>query len=104
MQYRPLGRTGLTVSSIGLGTMTWGEQNTEAQGHQQMDYALQSGINFFDTAEIYAVPPKPETQGATETIIGNWFKARKSRDQVILASKIAGRSIMGWCPHKLTRR
>jgi aryl-alcohol dehydrogenase-like predicted oxidoreductase len=77
--------------------MTWGEQNTQTQGHEQMDYALACGINFFDTAELYAVPPKPETQGATESIIGTWFKARKNRDQVILATKIAGRSPMGWC-------
>jgi len=97
MQYRALGRTGLNISSIGLGTMTWGEQNTEVQGHEQMDYALAKGINFFDTAELYAVPPKPETQGATESIIGSWFQTRKNRDQVILASKIAGRSPMGWC-------
>ncbi|PHR62800.1 MAG: aldo/keto reductase [Robiginitomaculum sp.] len=97
MQYRALGRTGLNISAIGLGTMTWGEQNTQKEGHAQMDYALARGINFFDTAELYAVPPKPETQGATESIIGTWFKARKNRDQVILATKIAGRSPMGWC-------
>ncbi|PHS26023.1 MAG: aldo/keto reductase [Robiginitomaculum sp.] len=96
MQFRPLGRTGLSVSSIGLGTMTWGEQNTEAQGHEQMDYAVERGINFFDTAELYAVPPKAETQGATETIIGSWFRARQNRDQIILATKIAGRSPMNW--------
>ncbi len=96
MQYRPLGRTGLSVSSIGLGTMTWGQQNTEDEGHAQMDYAVECGINFFDTAELYAVPPKAETQGATETIIGTWFKARKNRDKIILATKITGRSPMNW--------
>ncbi len=96
MQFRPLGRTGLNVSSIGLGTMTWGEQNTEAQGHAQMDYALERGINFFDTAEVYAVPPKPDTQGSTERIIGTWFKARQNRKEVILATKVTGRSAMGW--------
>ncbi len=96
MQYRPLGRTGLSVSSIGLGTMTWGEQNTEDEGHAQMDYAVECGINFFDTAELYAVPPKAETQGTTETIIGSWFKAHKNRDQIILATKITGRSPMNW--------
>lgn len=96
LEYRELGRTGLKVSSICLGTMTWGEQNTEAEGHEQMDYALANGINFFDTAEMYAVPPRPETQGATEKIIGTWFKARKNRDKVILATKIAGRSPMNW--------
>jgi aryl-alcohol dehydrogenase-like predicted oxidoreductase len=96
LEYRELGRTGLKVSSICLGTMTWGEQNTETEGHEQMDYALANGINFFDTAEMYAVPPRPETQGATEKIIGTWFKARKNRDKAILATKIAGRSPMNW--------
>jgi len=90
MQYSELGRTGLKVSRCCLGTMTWGQQNTEAEGHAQMDYALERGINFFDTAEMYSVPPKPETQGSTETIIGTWFAARKNRDKVILATKIAG--------------
>lgn len=90
MEYRKLGRTGLDVSHICLGTMTWGNQNTEKQGHEQMDYALTRGINFFDTAEMYAVPPSAETYGKTETIIGTWFADRKNRDQIILASKIAG--------------
>ena len=90
MEYRKLGKTGLDISLIGLGTMTWGWQNTQAQGFEQMDYALERGINFFDTAEMYAIPPSPERFGTTETIIGNWFKARGSRDKVILASKIAG--------------
>ncbi len=90
MEYRNLGRTGLKVSLIGLGTMTWGRQNTEAQGHEQMDYALTRGINFFDTAEMYAVPPSAETCGKTEEIIGTWFKSRKTRDKIILASKIVG--------------
>ncbi|MEZ5815328.1 MAG: aldo/keto reductase [Alphaproteobacteria bacterium] len=90
MQYRKLGRTGLEVSLIGLGTMTWGNQNTEEEGHAQMDYALDQGINFFDTAEMYAVPPSAETCGKTEEIIGSWFSARGCRDKVILASKIAG--------------
>ncbi len=90
MHYRRLGRTDLSVSQICLGTMTWGEQNTEAEGHRQMDYALERGINFFDTAELYAIPPRAETQGATERIIGTWFKARGNRDKVILATKIAG--------------
>lgn len=90
MQYRKLGRTGLDVSLIGLGTMTWGNQNSEAEGHAQMDYALSRGINFFDTAELYAVPPSAATYGATESIIGTWFAGRKNRDKVILASKIAG--------------
>jgi len=96
MQYRRLGRTGLDVSLIGLGTMSWGQQNTEAEGHAQMDYALDQGVNFFDTAELYAIPPKAETQGSTERIIGSWFKARGTRDRVILASKIVGRTDMSW--------
>ena len=90
MEYRKLGRTGLNVSLIGLGTMTWGNQNIESEGHEQMDYALDHGINFFDTAEMYAVPPSAETYGKTEEIIGTWFAKRRTRDQVILASKIAG--------------
>lgn len=96
MEYRELGRTGLKVSTCCLGTMTWGEQNTEAEGHEQMDYALDRGVNFFDTAELYAIPPKPETQGSTERIIGSWFKARGNRDKVILATKIVGRSGNTW--------
>jgi len=96
MKKRKLGKTGLEVSEICLGTMTWGQQNTESEGHQQMDYALDKGINFFDTAEMYAVPPKKETQGSTERIIGSWFKERKSRDKVILATKVSGRSPLNW--------
>ena len=90
MEYRKLGRTDLHISAIGLGTMTWGFQNTQADGFEQMDYALERGINFFDTAEMYAIPPTAKTFGTTETIIGNWFAARKTRDRVILASKITG--------------
>ena len=96
MKKRKLGKTDLKVSEICLGTMTWGQQNTESEGHQQMDYALDKGINFFDTAEMYAVPPKKETQGSTERIIGSWFKERKSRDKVILATKVSGRSPLNW--------
>jgi len=96
MKKRKLGNTGLEVSEICLGTITWGQQNTESEGHQQMDYALDKGINFFDTAEMYAVPPKKETQGSTERIIGSWFKERKSRDKVILATKVSGRSPLNW--------
>jgi aryl-alcohol dehydrogenase-like predicted oxidoreductase len=76
--------------------MTWGQQNTEAEGHAQMDYALDRGINFFDTAELYSIPPRPETQGSTERIIGSWFRSRGTRDKVILASKIVGRTDMTW--------
>jgi aryl-alcohol dehydrogenase-like predicted oxidoreductase len=90
MEYRRLGRSDINVSAICLGTMTWGQQNTEADGHQQMDYALDHGVNFWDTAEMYAVPPRKETYGATETIIGTWLKARGKRDRIVLASKIAG--------------
>ena len=90
MEYRKLGRTDLDISLIGLGTMTWGWQNTQDEGFEQMDYALERGINFFDTAEMYAIPPSPERFGTTETIIGNWFKNRQNRDKVILASKMAG--------------
>src|SRR5260221_751827 len=96
MEYRELGRTGVKVSSLCLGTMTWGQQNSEADGHAQMDYALAHGINFFDTSEMYSVPPKAETQGSTERIIGTWLKARGTRDKVGLATKIAGRSPMTW--------
>jgi len=92
MEYRELGRTGVTVSALTLGTMTFGEQNTEAEGHAQMDYAVDRGINIFDAAEIYPIPPKPETQGRTEAIIGTWLEARKNRDKVVIATKVAGRS------------
>lgn len=92
IQYRHLGRTDLRVSAIALGTMTWGQQNTEAEGHEQLDYALDYGINFVDTAEAYSTPPRAETQGSTERIIGNWFKSRGARDKVILASKVSGPS------------
>lgn len=96
MDYRTLGRTDINVSSVCLGTMTWGEQNTESEGHAQLDYALGEGINFIDTAEMYAVPGRPETCGSTEEIIGTWIKARKKRDDFILASKVTGRSEMVW--------
>ena len=96
MEKRKLGRTDLMVSACCLGTMTWGEQNTEAEGHEQMDYAVERGVNFFDTAELYAIPPKPETQGSTERIVGSWMKARGNRDKIILATKIVGRSDDTW--------
>ncbi|NJR20652.1 MAG: aldo/keto reductase, partial [Hyphomonadaceae bacterium] len=96
LETRPLGRTGLNVPLICLGTMTYGEQNTQDQGFEQMDYALSRGINFFDTAELYAIPPRPETAGSTETIIGNWMKARGNRQQIVVASKVVGRSPMNW--------
>ena len=90
MNYRKLGNTELDVSTICLGTMTWGEQNTQDDGFEQMDYSFEHGINFFDTAELYAVPPKEETYGDTEEIIGNWFQKTKKRDKIILATKVAG--------------
>jgi aryl-alcohol dehydrogenase-like predicted oxidoreductase len=90
MEYRRLGRTGVEVSALCLGTMTWGEQNSEAEGHAQMDFALDRGINFFDTAEMYPIAPRQETHGRTEEIIGTWFKSRGSRDKVILATKVVG--------------
>ena len=96
MHMRKLGRTDVAVSEICLGTMTWGQQNTETEGFEQMDYSLERGINFFDTAEMYSIPPKRETQGSTERIIGNWLKARNNRDKIVLASKVAGRSQMDW--------
>jgi aryl-alcohol dehydrogenase-like predicted oxidoreductase len=96
IEMRTLGKTGLKVTSCCLGTMTWGEQNTEAEGHQQMDYALERGVSFWDTAEMYAVPPKPETQGRTEEIIGSWFEKTGRRSEVILASKVCGFSPMVW--------
>lgn len=90
MKYTTLGNTDLKVSKICLGTMTWGQQNTEAHGHQQMDYALDQGVNFWDTAELYSIPPRKETQGSTERIIGTWFNNNGKRDRVVLATKIAG--------------
>ena len=90
MKTRKLGRTAIEVTEICLGTMTWGKQNTEADGHQQMDYAIEQGINFFDTAEMYAVPPDASTYGKTEEIIGTWFKKTGKRNDIVLASKVAG--------------
>lgn len=91
MKTNPLGRTGIRVTPVCLGTMTWGTQNTEAQAHEQMDYALDQGITFFDTAELYPTPPSAETQGRTERYIGSWLKARGARDKIVLASKVAGK-------------
>ena len=96
MEKRRLGRTDLFVSKICLGTMTWGEQNSEAEGHAQMDRAFARGVNFLDTAELYPIPPRPETQGATERIIGSWMKARGNRDRVIVATKVVGRTANDW--------
>ncbi len=90
MNYNKLGNTDLKVSTICLGTMTWGEQNTEKEGFEQMDFALDHGVNFWDTAELYSIPPKEETFGHTEIIIGNWLKKNHKRDKIILATKVAG--------------
>lgn len=98
MQRNQLGNTDIRVSVICLGTMTWGEQNTQAQAHQQLDYAMANGVNFIDTAELYAIPPRAETYGLTEQYIGNWLKKTGRRHDIILASKVAGPS-ENWLPH-----
>lgn len=90
MQYHRIPHSSLEVSVLGLGTMTFGEQNSEADAHAQLDYALAAGINLIDTAEMYPVPPRPETQGLTEQYIGSWIKARGNRDKIVLASKVSG--------------
>ena len=90
MKYNKLGNTDIDVSLICLGTMTWGQQNNQTEGFEQMDYALEAGVNFFDTAEMYPVPATEETCADTERVIGNWFEKSGNRDKVILASKIAG--------------
>ena len=90
MNYTTLPQTDIKVSKLCLGTMTWGQQNTEAEGHEQLDHATANGINFIDTAELYSVPAKAETYGSTEKIIGTWLKKRKKRDDLVIASKIAG--------------
>ncbi len=90
MKYTTLPHTDVKVSKICLGTMTWGQQNSESEGHRQMDFALDQGVNFFDTAELYSIPPKAETYGSTEKIIGSWLKQTGNRHKVVLASKIAG--------------
>ena len=90
MKFKKLGTTDLDVSLICLGTMTWGTQNSEKDAFEQMDYSLSEGVNFFDTAELYSVPPNSVSYGKTETMIGNWFEKRKNRDKIILASKVAG--------------
>lgn len=89
MKYKQLGTSALQVSQVCLGTMTWGQQNSMAQAHEQLDYAMAQGINFVDTAEMYPVPPRAETQGRTEEYIGPWLQ-RQQRDQVIVATKVAG--------------
>ncbi len=90
MKYKKLGNTDIKVSLICLGTMTWGEQNTQDDAFEQMNYSVEKGVNFFDTAELYSVPPNAKTYGLTEEMIGNWFKQKKNRDKIILATKVAG--------------
>ena len=97
MHYHFLGDTDIKVSQICLGTMTWGNQNSQSEAFEQLDYALDQGINFVDTAELYAIPPELSTYGATETIIGNWIKKSGRRSEIILASKVCGPT--AWCPH-----
>lgn len=98
MQYNTLGGSGIKVSKLGLGTMTFGEQNSEAEGHAQLDMALDYGVNFIDTAEMYSIPARAETYGSTETIIGNWLRKTGKRDQVILATKVIGKAD-DWMPY-----
>ena len=98
MKYNKLGNTSVKVSAICLGTMTYGQQNSEAEGHHQLDYAVGQGINFIDTAELYSIPPDAGTYGSTETIIGSWLAKRGRRDDIVLASKIAGGGF-DWVSH-----
>ncbi len=101
MKYRNLGRTDVKVSEICLGTMTWGQQNSEKEACEQLDYAIDQGINFIDTAELYSIPPRSKTYGLTEQYIGNWLTKRGKRDDLIIASKIMGKSPMNWArPNK----
>ena len=92
MEYSPLGRSDITVSRICLGTMTWGEQNTEAEAHSQLDAAVAAGVNFIDTAEMYPVPPRAETYGRTESYLGSWLRQRGNRDRIVVATKVMSRS------------
>jgi len=95
MKYRILPGTSLRVSEVCLGSMTWGEQNSEAEAHEQLDYAVARGINFIDTAEMYPVPPNAKTQGRTETYVGSWL-ARQRRDGLVIATKVAGPGRRDW--------
>ena len=96
MIYKNLGHSNIKVSTICLGTMTWGEQNTENEAFQQMDMAFEYGVNFFDTAELYPIPPSEKTQGETSRIISRWIRSKNNRDKIIIADKIVGRSKMDW--------
>lgn len=96
MRRHRLGRSDIVVSAACLGTMTFGDQNTEAEGHAQLDLAFDRGVDFVDTAELYAIPPSPATQGRTEEIVGSWMRARGNRNRVVLATKVCGRSDARW--------
>ena len=98
MKYRQLGDTGIKVSAICLGSMTWGEQNSREEAFGQLDYAVAQGVNFIDTAELYSIPPRAETFGRTETIIGEWLARRGRRDELVIATKVCGNS-SGWVDH-----
>jgi len=107
MHYHRIPWSSLEISTLGLGTMTFGEQNSEADAHQQLDYAVSQGINLIDVAEMYPVPPRPETQGLTETYVGNWLKARGNREKLVIASKVSGppRNVdSGIRPHQILDR
>ena len=103
MKFGKLGDTSVDVSVFCLGSQTWGEQNSEAEAYEQMDVATEAGINFFDTAETYPFPAKEETSGRTETIIGNWLRKSKRRNEIVLATKVTSRSNMGWFGSQGTR-
>lgn len=90
MHYHRIPHSALEISQLGLGTMTFGEQNSEADAHAQLDYAVSQGINLIDVAEMYPVPPRPETQGLTETYVGNWLAKRGNREKLVIASKVSG--------------
>lgn len=96
MEYRELGRTGVKASAIGLGTMTWGQQNTEEEAFEQLDHATGAGVTLVDTAEMYPVPPRAETVHRTETILGRWLARRGRRDDLVIATKVTGRAAMPW--------
>ena len=109
MDYRSLGRTDLAVSALSLGTMTWGEQNTENEAFEQMDLAYERGINLFDNAEMYPIPPRAETKFRCESIMGGWLNSRGVRDEIVVATKVSGRSDRKWLredgrPTRLTAR
>ena len=95
MQYQVLPGTDMNVSRVCLGTMTWGEQNSEAEAHEQLDFSVAQGINFIDTAEMYPVPPNAKTQGRTEAYLGSWL-AKQQRDKLFIATKVAGPGRRDW--------